>query len=59
MNSNEEFVDLGEGWAELVRVLENMDAHHGDRPRFYSKREMMELLSALYEVAVGQTKAYG
>ncbi len=38
-------------WIEVIRVLENMGVHHGEE-RFYSKSEMLGLLTAIYAVAM-------
>ena len=38
-------------WRDLVRVLENMEVHHG-RIKHYSKQEMFVLMESLYAIAV-------
>ncbi len=43
-------------WIEVIRVLENMGVHHGEE-RFYSKSEMLGLLSAIYAVAMEELNA--
>jgi len=51
----------GESWGELIRVLEDLQVHHGvDRYTGYlSKEQMFSILEALYAIATDELPPTG